>query len=94
MFQDKGSLCVNGALVEMEEKFEITRLFPTSPVSEARRAAALHRAVLRLSIMSVVAGNHNRAGAEAAWEPEAHGPPPNTLTHTNTHKSCRTLVAF
>lgn len=33
--------------------------------------------------MSVVAGNHNRAGAQAAWEPEAHGPQPNKHTHTN-----------
>lgn len=33
--------------------------------------------------MSVVAGNHNRAGAQAAWEPEAHGPQPNKHAHTN-----------
>lgn len=91
MLCDKGSLCVNEAPAEMEEQFEITRLCPTSPVSEARRrATALHRAVLRLTVMSAVAGNHNTAGAEAAWEPEARGPQPIT----QAHKSCRTLVAF
>lgn len=80
-------LCERGAGVK--EKFEITRLFPTSPVSEASRAAALHRAVLRLSIMSAVAGNHNRAGEEGCLG--TRGPWP---TAKHTHKSCCTLAAF
>lgn len=46
--------------------FAITTLFLSSPGSEAKRAASVHCCQLSLSIMSVVAGNHNRAGAEAA----------------------------
>lgn len=77
----------------------MTRLFPTIPGSEAGQAAALHRAVQRLSIMSVVAGNHNRDGAEAAWEPLARGPQPNTHTNPAAHlwlfeKAAQLMISF